>query len=84
LFWAVDVVFMFLFVLKVKTSGWNLYQQICRRQNTPLKLEERKTEQQLVHIKHTIRELEKVVCTARQHASKEAASNVANPSSTQK
>lgn len=74
----------FFFVLKVKTSVWNLYQQICRRQNMPLKLEERETEQQLIHIKHTIRELEKVVCTARRHASKEAASNVANPSSTQK
>lgn len=86
LVWAVEVVFMFhfFFVLKVKTSVWNLYQQICRRQNMPVKLEERETEQQLIHIKHTIRELEKVVCTARRHASKEAASNVASPSSTQK
>jgi hypothetical protein len=73
-----------LFVLKVKTSCWNLYQQICQRQNMPLKLEEGETEQQLIHIKRTIQELEKTVCTARQHASKEVASNVATPTSSQK
>jgi hypothetical protein len=71
-------------VLQVKTLCWNLYQRICQRQNIPLKLEERETGQQLLHIKRTIKELEKIVCSARLHASKEVASNVATPSNTEK
>jgi hypothetical protein len=72
------------FIVKVKTSCWNLYQQTCNRQNRPLKLKKRNVEQQLMYIKCTIQELEKIVHVARHHSSKEGASNVATCTTNQK
>jgi len=65
------------FVLKVKKTCWNLYQQTCRRQNRPIELKKDNVERQLMYIKYTIQELGKIVHTARQHTRKEVASNVA-------
>lgn len=66
-----------LFVVKVKTTCWNLYQQTCHRQNRPVEVMEGNVEQQLMYIKCTIQELGKIVHIARQHTSKQEASNVA-------
>jgi hypothetical protein len=59
-------------------------QEICRQKNMPVKLDMRDVEQQLVHIKHTIQELKKIACIARQHANMETASNIATATSTHK
>jgi preprotein translocase subunit SecE len=72
------------FVVKVKTTCWNLYQQTCHRQNRPVELKKDNVEQQLMYIKYTIQELGKIVHTARQHTRKEVASNVATCTTDQK
>ncbi|XP_069700961.1 coiled-coil domain-containing protein 42 homolog [Periplaneta americana] len=66
---------------QVKTSCWNMYQQICRRKNMPVKLEEGQVEQQLLCIKRTIQGLKHITRIARRRAKKEAASTVANATS---
>jgi len=50
----------------------------------PLRLKEGEVEQQLIDIKRTIQELQKIVCIAQRHASEEVASDIATPSSSQK
>jgi chaperonin cofactor prefoldin len=61
-----------------------LYQQTRHRQNRPIELKKDNVEQQLMYIKYTIQELEKIVHTARQHARKELTSNVATCATNQK
>jgi preprotein translocase subunit SecE len=72
------------FVVKVKTTCWNLYQQTRRRQNRPIELKKDNVKQQLMYIKYTIQELGKIVHTARQHTRKEVASIVATCTTNQK
>ena len=81
---TIDIAPEVAFVLKVKKTCWNLYQQSCHRQNRPIELKKGNVEQQLMYIKYTIQELGKIVHTARQHARKEMASNVATCTTNQK
>ena len=73
-----------IFVVKVKTTCWNLYQQICHRQSRPVLLKKNNVVQQLMYINYTIQELEKIVHTVLQHTRKEVASNVATCTTNQK
>ncbi|XP_021921770.1 coiled-coil domain-containing protein 42 homolog [Zootermopsis nevadensis] len=61
---------------EVRTSCWNMYRDICRRKNMPVKTAERDVEQQLIHIKHTIQALKKIVHIVRQRAILDTASNI--------
>ena len=56
---------------QVRTSCWTMYQNICKRKNMPITLDQEDTEGQLVTIKRTIQELKKIVPLARKRAAKE-------------
>ena len=56
---------------RVRTSCWTMYQNICRRKNVPVTVDQEDVEEQLVIIKRTIRELKKIIPMARRRAAKD-------------
>jgi len=56
---------------QVKACCWNIYQQICKRKEIPVKVSSEDIEQQLVHIKRTIIELKRIIKTVKKKAREE-------------
>lgn len=56
---------------QVKTCCWNIYQQICKRKEIPVKVNKEDVEQQLSHIKRTILELKRIIKTVKKKAREE-------------
>ncbi|XP_070158550.1 coiled-coil domain-containing protein 42 homolog [Polyergus mexicanus] len=50
---------------QVKACCWNMYQQICKRKDIPVKVSSEDVEQQLIHIKRTILELKRIIKTVK-------------------
>lgn len=50
---------------QVKNCCWNIYQQICKRKEIPIKVSSDDIEQQLTHIKRTILELRRIIKTVK-------------------
>lgn len=59
---------------QVKACCWNIYQQICKRKEMPVKVNSEDVEQQLVHIKRTILELKRIIKAVKKKAREERAS----------
>ncbi|XP_012062971.1 PREDICTED: coiled-coil domain-containing protein 42 homolog [Atta cephalotes] len=59
---------------QVKACCWNIYQQICKRKEIPVKVSSEDVEQQLIHIKRTILELKRIIKTIKKKARKEKGS----------
>ncbi|XP_063987511.1 coiled-coil domain-containing protein 42 homolog isoform X2 [Diachasmimorpha longicaudata] len=57
---------------QIRSSCWNIYQQICKRKGVPVEVAKGDIENQLVHIKSTILELKRIVKAANKKATKEA------------
>ncbi|XP_018361017.1 PREDICTED: coiled-coil domain-containing protein 42 homolog [Trachymyrmex cornetzi] len=56
---------------QVKACCWNIYQQICKRKEIPVKVSSEDVEQQLIHIKRTILELKQIIKTVKKKAREE-------------
>ncbi|EGI64994.1 PREDICTED: coiled-coil domain-containing protein 42 like-2 [Acromyrmex echinatior] len=56
---------------QVKACCWNIYQQICKRKEIPVKVSSEDVEHQLVHIKRTILELKRIIKTVKKKAREE-------------
>ncbi|XP_072746293.1 coiled-coil domain-containing protein 42 homolog [Anoplolepis gracilipes] len=56
---------------QVKACCWNMYQQICKRKEIPVKVSSEDVEQQLVHIKRTILELKRIIKTVKKKVREE-------------
>lgn len=50
---------------QVKACCWNIYQQICKKKDIPVKVSSEDVEQQLIHIKRTILELKRIIKTVK-------------------
>ncbi|XP_018052351.1 PREDICTED: coiled-coil domain-containing protein 42 homolog [Atta colombica] len=59
---------------QVKACCWNIYQQICKRKEIPVKVSSEDVEQQLIHIKRTILELKRIIKTIKKKVRKEKGS----------
>ncbi|XP_077282049.1 coiled-coil domain-containing protein 42 like-2 [Temnothorax americanus] len=56
---------------QVKACCWNIYQQICKRKEIPVKVSSEDVEQQLTHIKRTILELKRIIKTVKKKVREE-------------
>ncbi|XP_011880119.1 PREDICTED: coiled-coil domain-containing protein 42 homolog isoform X1 [Vollenhovia emeryi] len=56
---------------QVKACCWNIYQQICKRKEIPVKVASEDVEQQLIHIKRTILELKRIIKTVKKKVREE-------------
>lgn len=56
---------------QVKACCWNIYQQICKRKEIPVKVSSEDVEQQLTHIKRTILELKRIIKTVKKRMREE-------------
>ncbi|XP_039305247.1 coiled-coil domain-containing protein 42 homolog [Solenopsis invicta] len=56
---------------QVKACCWNIYQQICKRKEIPVKVSSEDVEQQLIHIKRTILELKRIIKTVKKRMREE-------------
>lgn len=56
---------------QVKACCWNIYQQIYKRKETPIKLISEDVEQQLIEIKRTILELKRIIKVAKKRTREE-------------
>ncbi|EFN78886.1 Coiled-coil domain-containing protein 42 like-2 [Harpegnathos saltator] len=56
---------------QVKACCWNIYQQICKRKEIPVKVSSEDVEQQLIQIKRTILELRRIIKVAKRKAREE-------------
>ncbi|XP_024885594.1 coiled-coil domain-containing protein 42 homolog [Temnothorax curvispinosus] len=56
---------------QVKACCWNIYQQICKRKEIPVKVSSEDVEQQLIHIKRTILELKRIIKTVKKKVREE-------------
>ncbi|XP_014476807.1 PREDICTED: coiled-coil domain-containing protein 42 homolog [Dinoponera quadriceps] len=56
---------------QVKACCWNIYQQICKRKEIPVKVSSEDVEQQLILIKRTILELRRIIKVAKRKAREE-------------
>lgn len=56
---------------QVKACCWNMYQQICKRKEIPVKVSSEDVEQQLVQIKRTILELKRIIKTVKKKVREE-------------
>ncbi|KAG5332024.1 CCD42 protein, partial [Acromyrmex charruanus] len=56
---------------QVKACCWNIYQQICKRKEIPVKVSSEDVEHQLIHIKRTILELKRIIKTVKKKAREE-------------
>lgn len=60
---------------QVKACCWNIYQQICKRKEIPVKVSSEDVEQQLIQIKRTILELRRIIKVAKRKAREEGESS---------
>ncbi|KAL6259066.1 hypothetical protein P5V15_008987 [Pogonomyrmex californicus] len=56
---------------QVKACCWNIYQQICKRKEIPVKVSSEDVEQQLIQIKRTILELKRIIKTVKKRMREE-------------